>query len=365
MSELLLERPPEAMITPEAAEVPRVYGVTEKAVGDVAIHGSGLAEQLSIENEPGVQWPVTNAEKGIVPSVVPESNYYHPPDMSPIEEARHTIRTVEHDKAHNEWTSKKIDWAEFNKRTRDKTPRTYQQPLLKQDGQVFEQEGPTIDVSPDKGVAAPDGSFWHGSNQLMEPGDRVLPSGEVPDSVHEANKTDRIFNSGSSPMNEMGYDKKRGAEKDFAFGYQRELGVLPTPYGEHIYKVSSPNSKIVATNNGEEVWAEGGGTVEKRMHPDFAYNYAEARHRVNNDQFYQSGLPGMENGLQFVPEEDLDVSYKEFYEKHLQDTKQDTLRNAQLPTSGPEDVALPGLEQHGKRPDIPVAPADSSGTPLM
>lgn len=364
MSELLLERPPEAMPIPEAAEVPRIYGVTEKAVGDVAIHGSGLAEQLSMESEPGVRWPVTPTEKGIVPSVVPESNYFHPPDVSSIEEHRHTARQIEHERAYDEAKSGKIDWTEFDKRIADKTPRTYQYPLLRQDGQAFEQEKPTIDDNPNKGAGAADGTFWHGSNQLMEPGDRVLPSGEVPDSVHQANKSDRTFNSTSSPTTGTMYETKKGGEKDFAFGYLRKDGVLPTPYGEHIYKVSSPNSKVVNTVNGDEVWAEGGATVEKRMHPDFAYNYAEARNRANTDPF-QPGLPGMENGLQFVPEADLDVSTTEFHQKHPRDTMEYARGDAQISAAGPEDVMLPGLEELGKRQDVPVIDPEYPNAPPM
>lgn len=363
MSELLLERPPEAMPAPEAVEASRVYGVTEKAVGDLAIHGFGLAEQLSIENEPGVRWPVTDAEKGTVPSVVPESSYYHPSETSSIEEHQYTAKYIERGKAHKEWTSGKIDWTEFDERTRDKTPRTYQYPLLRQNGQVFEQEEPSADDDPNKGVAAADGTFWHGSNQVMEPGDRVLPSGEVPDSVHHANKSERFFNSSSSPISGTSYEGRTGGEKDFAFGYPRDLNVLPTPYGEHIYKVSSPNSDIVQTVNGPEVWAEGGATVEKRMHPDFAWNYAQARHRTNNDPF-QPGLPGMESGLQFVPEADLDVSSREFYEKHLKDEGQNVSETLTVSAAGPEDIALPGLEEHGKRPAVKVTPSDSNIPPM-
>jgi hypothetical protein len=358
MTETLLERPPEAMTMPEVAEVPRIYGVTEKAVGDVAIHGSGLAGQLSIEHEPGIQWPVTDEQKGIVPSVIPEGNYFPPPEMSPLEEATHAIRAITHEKAYADAKSGKIGWDEFYDKIADKNPRTYQQPLLKQDGQVFSLESPVVDNDPHKGIAAIDGTFWHASNQLMEPGDRVLPSGEVPDSVHEANKSGRRFNSGSAP-NGTGYENKRGGEKDFAFGYRRDLGRLPTDYGDYIYKVSSPNTQIVPVSGGDEVWAEGGATVEKRMHPDFAHNYAIANHYANTDPF-QPGLPGMENGLQFVPEADLDVSSKEFYEKHVNDARQNVAEAISVNHAGPEDVALPGFEDHGKpRPVTPVGTPNS------
>ena len=351
------------------AELERGISATEKAVADVAIEGSGLVEvphatvadvpvsmklgeQLSIEDEPGIQWPISEAQKGNVTSVVPETGYWHPEEMSSVEEAKHIVRSLNHIKAHDEWTSGKIDWAEFHERTADKTPRTYQQPLLRQDGQLFEQEKPLLDETPNKGVGAADGTFWHGSNQNMEPGDSVLPSGEVPDSVHQANKSDRSFNSSSSPLGGSSYEDNKGGEKDFAFGYQRELGILPTAYGDHIYKVSSPNSHIEQTFNGPEVWAEGGGTVEKRMHPDFAYNYGVARHHVNNEPF-QPGLPSMENGLEFVPENELDVPYEEFYENHLKDTKIPTSKTTPRTSASPEDIALPGFEEHGKPRAIP------------
>jgi hypothetical protein len=378
MSELLLERPPEAMVT---AEAPLVYGIVEKEVAGIAIKGSGLVEmptvttnqdkfgeQLSIENEPSVKlsWPVTPSEKGIVPSVIPENRYVHLPDMSSLEEHRYTAQYIERSKAHEEVTSGKIDWPEFNKRVADKTPRTYQYPLLRQDGQAFKQETPVVNDDPNKGVGTPDGTFWHGSNQVMEPGDRVLPSGEVPDTVHQANKSKRQFHSSSSPM-ALGtqYDGRRGGgEKDFAFGHPRDVSYLPTAYGEHIYKVSSPNNEVVATINGPEVWAEGGATVEKRMHPDFARNYREAAHRVNKNPF-QPGLPGMESGLQFVPEADLDVSSKEFYEKYPNDMNQNISRATPNSAAGPEDVALPGIEEYGKRQAVPVAtPSDSKIPPM-
>jgi hypothetical protein len=96
------------------------------------------------------------------------------------------------------------------------------------------------------------------------------------------------------------------------------------------------------------------------MHPDFGRNYAEARSRVNQDRYYQPGLPGMENGLQFVPEADLDVSSKEFYEKHVNDARQNVAEAISVNHAGPEDVALPGFEDHGKpRPVTPVGTPNS------
>lgn len=374
MSEMLAEVPPEYrqpvatgelpdFNTPEfGAEFNTGYGPIEKAVADVAIEGSGLVdvstnsiefgEQLSIENEPSIGWPVTDAEKGNLQSVVPKSNYAHPPEMSALEEAKYTSDYITREKAHGEWTSGKIDWVEFDKRVADKNPRTYQQPLLRQDGQIFEQEQPVI-ANPNIEVGVEDGTFWHGSNQLMEVGDRVLPSAEVPSAVHEANNANRMFQSSSSLKGSSHED-----EKDFAFGHPRDAGYLPTSYGEHIYKVASPNSKIVPTVNGPEVWAEGGGTVVKRMHPDFAVNYKVAEARANPDRF-QPGLSGMENGLQFVPEAELDVSRKEFYEKHLNEAGEVNRNTATHSTVGPEDVPLPGLEEHGKHQDISTTSSGS------
>lgn len=375
MSEMLLDRPPEMMPTPEPAEMELRrdidrYGPTEKAVADVALTGAGLVaeagpsfgDQLSIEDEPGVGWPVTSAEKGIVDSAAPESSYIHPPEMSSLEEAKYIAGYIEHTKAHDEWTSGKIGGEEFQNRIADKTPRTYQHPLLRQDGQVFDEDKPTVVDDPNKGVGAADGTFWHASDQLMEPGDRIMPSGEVPDSVHRGNKSDRGFHSGSSPLSvATNYD--RGGEKDFAFGYQRELGELPTAYGKHVYKVSSPNSKIVAVTGGQEVWAEGGANIEKRMHPDFASNYLTAASRVRGEDPLQEGLPGMENGLQFVPEADLDVTSTEFYEKHLKDTSAGVYRHAPVSNIGPEDIALPGFEDHGK--PTPVSARGPGSPPVM
>lgn len=379
MSEMLAEVPPEYRQpvapaelpdygTPEfGAELEPGFGFTEKAVADVAIEGSGLVEvpapnttgnfgeQLSIENEPGIQWPTAEAEIGSLSNAAPESNYAHPQDMSPLEEAKYTSDYITRAKAHEEWTSGKIDWAEFDKRVSGKNARTYQQPLLRQNGQLFEQEKPVLD-NPNIGVGEEDGTFWHGSNQLMKPGEWVLPSAEVPDAVHETNKSDRSFTSSSAPNG-----SSHEAEQDFAFGYPREAGYLPTPYGKHIYKVSSPNSDIVPTSNGPEVWAEGGARVEKLMHPDFARNYNEARHRANNDNF-QPGLPGMENGMQFVPEAELDVPSQEFYDKHLKAESEAAYQRASKPKPGPEDVELPGFEEYGKRP---VASISNSEVPQV
>lgn len=215
-------------------------------------------------------------------------------------------------------------------------------------------EGSGLVEKPDIGVGVSDGTFWHGSNQLLESGDRLLPASEVPDSVHAENKLKRPFNSSSSPTGSQ-YNE---GEKDFAFGYPREAGYLPTSYGKHIYKVSSPETSIVNTGNGPEVWAKGGGTIVKRMHPDFAANYDEAKHRVDSDKF-QLGLPGMESGMQLIAENELDVSGEEFRQKYPRHTGQDALSVDSTYKAGPEDVAIPGFEDYGKPAKAPAKPNES------
>lgn len=376
MSETLIDRPPETMPYPEPAEVELQrdfdsYGPTEKAVADVALMGAGFIDtaklirndgQLSIEDElTGYgAWPTTESEKGGMTSQAPESNYYHPPDMSSVEEANHLNRQIAHEKAYDDAKSDKIGWDEFHEiheKIYSKPPREYQHPLLRQNGQLFEQEIPFVD-NPDLGVGSTDGTFWHGSNREMEVGDRLMPSGEVATAVHDTNKSERSFRSESSPASDSYED-----EVDFAFGEPRESGALPTQYGNNVYKVSAPNSGFVHTRNGKEVWAEGGGRIEKRMHPDFATNYRDAAQRVNKYPAMLDALPGMENGLQFVPEKELDVPRSEFYDKHLKQDREKYLRNAPRSNVGPADTELPGFEDYDKPPAAPVR--ESGSPPVM
>jgi hypothetical protein len=280
------------------------------------------------------------------------SGYVHPPDMSPLEEDTYVRRFIAHDKAYDEWISGKIAYQEFATRAGNKTPRTYQYPLLRHDGQVPNEPKPYV-ADPDIGVGKEDGTFWHASDQLMEPGDPLLPAGEVPDAVHSANKSNRSFVSSSSPSG-----TSHESESDYSMGIARGEGYLPDIYGKHIYKVSSPNTEVVPTANGPEIWAEGGGRIEQRMNPGFASNYKMARGQLKyKSDVFQDPLPGMKTGMEFVPEKELnDLSPTEFHDKYIRADKvgRPVAANNENYRPGPNDIALPGFEQHGARPPAPT-----------
>ncbi len=338
------------VFSPDTLRHPEFPVQVARKLGEVA-----LGEQLSIENELTAygQWPVTEAQKGKIPSwTTPESSYIHPPEMTSLDEDKYVRNRIVNDRAHDAWTSGKIDYNEFNERTANKTPRTYQYPLLKQDGQLFNEAKPVV-TGPNVSTGIEDGTFWHASNHLMEPGDRLMPSGEVPDAVHQLNKSERPFTSSSSPSG-----SSFEAEKDFVMGTPRGEGYLPAAaYGKYVYKVSSPNTKIVPTTNGPEAWAEGGGRIEQRMNPDFATNYKTASARIwSNRDAFQYALPGMKTGMEFVPEDELNkLSRSEFevkYDRMHNSSKSDVdIIASRRP--GPEDIALPGVEQYGKQPYAP------------
>ena len=342
-------------------EVEELGEIADEGAGVVAGFQNGYGEQLSIADEltDPRHWPQTDAQKGLTPNMATVEGTYDLSGMSPQEENAYINQTVKHIKAQEELHAGAIDLAEYTKRVDDihKAPREYQQPLLRQDGQLFNAAEPLVD-DPSVGVGAENGTFWHASNQVMEPGDRLMPSGEVSDSIHAENMQTRPFKSSSAPEG-----SSFAREQDFAMGTPRDAGYLPEGYGEHMYKVSSPNSTVVQTVNGPEVWAEGGGRIEERMHPDFARNYNVARSRVLNEQdFRQPALQGMENGMQFVPERELNVPAKEFYDKYKSDEGiyPPVANTQQLP---PNDVALPGLEQYGERPPAPASP--TGARPMM
>lgn len=349
-------------------------------IGEVADEGAGVVvvvapkqygEQLSIESELTRygQWPKTEAQKGNEPSWTPRENargFYIQPDISSAAEDKYVRGYIAHSKADEDLKQGNITSAEHFEKIADKSPRTYQYPLLRQNGELFKEDEP-VAPSPTVGAAEEDGTFWHTSNHLMEPGDRLMPSGEVPDAIHDANKANRSLPSTSAP--EAGQESSsREMQKDFAFGTPRDNQNLNVGYGQHVYKVSSANAKIMHPEGADtkEVWAEGGARIVQRMNPDFASNYDAARAHINAQRDpFQPALPEMEAGMKFVPENELnDLSQREFNDKYLQNDgiklSDPTATANQLP--GPDDAALPGLEHYGKKP---YAPDTSQHAPFM